>query len=37
MEDLTRFGIALLSVPAVVIVGGIVIGLIARRLTHRPH
>ena len=37
MEDLTRFGIALLGVPAMVVVGGIVIGLIARRLSHRPH
>jgi hypothetical protein len=37
VEDLTRFGIALLGVPAMVVVGGIVIGLIARRLSHRPH
>ena len=37
MEDLTRLGIALLSVPAMVIVGGVVIGLIARRLSHHPH
>jgi len=36
VEDLTRFGIALLSVPAAVIVGGIVIGLIARSAYPMP-
>lgn len=36
MEDLTRLGIALLSVPAAIIIGGVVIGLIARGLSRRP-
>jgi hypothetical protein len=30
MQDLTRFGLALLSVPVVVVTGGVVIGLIGR-------
>jgi hypothetical protein len=30
MEDLTRFGLALLSAPVVVVASGVVIGLIGR-------
>jgi len=36
MEDLTRFGLALLSVPVVIVSGGVLLGLIGRWLTgHR--
>jgi len=35
MEDLTRLGLALLSVPVAVVAGGILLGLVARRLTRR--
>jgi hypothetical protein len=35
MEDLTRFGLALLSVPVAVVTGGILLGLVARRVTRR--
>jgi hypothetical protein len=35
MEDLTRFGLALLSVPVVVVGGGLLLGLIGRWATQR--
>jgi hypothetical protein len=35
MEDLTRFGLALLSAPIVVVTGGVLIGLIGRWITRR--
>jgi hypothetical protein len=35
MEDLTRFGLALLSVPVVVVASGVLIGLFGRVLTRR--
>jgi len=35
MEDLTRFGLALLSVPAAVVTCGLLLGLVARRVTRR--
>jgi hypothetical protein len=33
MEDLTRFGLALLSVPVAVVASGVLLGLIGRLLT----
>ena len=36
MEDLTRLGLALLSVPVVVVASGVVLGLCARWITRRP-
>jgi hypothetical protein len=30
MQDLTRLGLALLSVPIIVVTGGILVGLVAR-------
>jgi len=35
MEDLTRFALALLSVPVVIVTGGVVLGLIGRYVTGR--
>jgi hypothetical protein len=35
MEDLTRFGLALLSVPVTVVASGILLGLIGRWITRR--
>jgi hypothetical protein len=35
MQDMTRFGLALLSVPVVVVAGGVLIGLIGRWITAR--
>jgi hypothetical protein len=35
MEDLTRFGLALLSVPVVIVSGGVLLGLIGRWFTGR--
>lgn len=35
MEDLTRFGLALLSVPITVVVGGVLLGLIGRWMSGR--
>jgi hypothetical protein len=35
MEDLTRFGLALLSVPVVIVAGGVLLGLIGRWATRR--
>jgi hypothetical protein len=36
MEDLTRFGLALLSVPVTVVASGVLIGLIGRLIAkHR--
>jgi len=36
MEDMTRFGLALLSVPVTVVIGGVLIGLIGRWISsHR--
>ncbi len=35
MEDLTRFGIFLLSAPVVIVAGGVVLGLIGRYVTGR--
>ena len=35
MEDLTRFGLFLLSAPVVIVTGGVVIGLIGRYVTGR--
>jgi len=36
MQDMTRFGLALFSVPVVIVSGGVVLGLIGRWLTrHR--
>jgi hypothetical protein len=35
MEDLTRFGLTLLSVPVAVVTGGVILGLIGRWITGR--
>jgi hypothetical protein len=35
MEDLTRFGLFLLSAPVVIVAGGVVLGLIGRYVTGR--
>ena len=35
MEDLTRFGLFLLSAPVVIVTGGVVLGLIGRYVTGR--
>jgi hypothetical protein len=35
MEDLTRFGMFLLSAPVVIVAGGVVLGLIGRYVTGR--
>ena len=35
MQDLTRFGLALLSAPIVVVTSGVLIGLIARWISGR--
>jgi len=35
MEDLTRFALALLSAPVVIVTGGVVLGLIGRYVTGR--
>jgi hypothetical protein len=35
MADATRFGLVLLGVPLAVLVGGIVLGLVGRRITGR--
>jgi hypothetical protein len=35
MTDLTRFGLALLSAPVVVVASGVVIGVIGRFVTRR--
>jgi hypothetical protein len=35
MEDLTRFGLALLSVPIAVVAGGVLLGLIGRWISSR--
>ena len=35
MEDLTRFGLALLSVPIAVVTGGVLLGLIGRWISGR--
>jgi hypothetical protein len=35
MEDMTRFGLALLSVPVVIVSVGVLLGLIGRWLTGR--
>jgi hypothetical protein len=35
MEDMARFGLALVSVPVAVIIGGVVIGLIGRWIAGR--
>jgi hypothetical protein len=35
MEDMTRFGLALVSVPIAVVISGVVIGLIGRWIVGR--
>ena len=35
MEDLTRFGLFLLSAPVVIVTGGVLLGLIGRYVTGR--
>jgi len=35
MEDMTRFGLALLSVPVTVVISGVLIGLIGRWISDR--
>jgi hypothetical protein len=35
MEDLTRFGLFLVSAPVVIVAGGVVLGLIGRYVTGR--
>jgi hypothetical protein len=35
MEDLTRFGLVLLSLPVTVVTFGVLLGLVARRVTRR--
>ena len=35
MEDTTRLGLALISVPIAVTVGGVLLGLLARWITRR--
>jgi len=37
MEDLTRFGLALLSVPIIVVASGVVLGLIGRCIRRHRH
>jgi hypothetical protein len=35
MEDMTRFGLALLSVPVTVVISGVLLGLIGRWISGR--
>jgi len=37
MEDLTRFGLALLSVPVIIVASGVVLGLIGRSIMRHRH